>query len=357
MVPIDPVAKKMESPFLQGGGEMGRLIRAFDWSATPIGDPDQWPMCLKSTVSTILHSRHPMFLWWGAGLIQFYNDAYRPSMGNRGKHPGALGNKGKDTWPEIWTTIKPLIDSVLSGKEATWNEDQLIPIYRNGRLEEVYWTFGYSPVYNDSGKIEGVLVVCTETTAKVLNFRANKSSKEDLSFAIDAGQLGTWDLDPRTMRLGGNARLKLWFGLPDSDELLLDQALAVIHPKQRNKVMEAIQYALTPESGGLYDIEYTIINFITKEEKTVRATGKAIFDENKLAIRFSGIVQDMTERKELELLESKNRELQRSNANLEEFTHIASHDLKEPMRKISFFTDRLKTQLGGRLTEEDKTTL
>jgi hypothetical protein len=85
-------------PFLQGGGEMGELTRAFDWSQTSLGSPDKWPQSLRTTVSTILSSKFPMFLWWGEELIQFYNDAYRPSLGNHGKHPLALGQKGKDCY-------------------------------------------------------------------------------------------------------------------------------------------------------------------------------------------------------------------------------------------------------------------
>jgi hypothetical protein len=98
-----------------------------------------------------------MFLWWGEELIQFYNDAYRPSLGNKGKHPKALGQKVVDSWPEIWDIIYPLIHQVLTTGKATWSEDQLVPIYRNGSIEDVYWTFGYSPVRGDTDKIEGVL--------------------------------------------------------------------------------------------------------------------------------------------------------------------------------------------------------
>lgn len=108
-----------------------------------------------------------MFLWWGPELLCFYNDAYRPSLGNNGKHPHALGKPALEVWPEAWSVIKPLIDQVLTGGPATWSEDQLIPIFRNGQMEDVYWTFSYSPVRDETDKVSGVLVVCTETTEKV----------------------------------------------------------------------------------------------------------------------------------------------------------------------------------------------
>ncbi len=164
-----PDSPKLYQQYLQDGGEMGELTRSFDWSKTVLGGPENWPQSLLITLSIILKAKFPMFLWWGPELIQFYNDAYRPSLGNSGKHPTALGQRGEDCWPEIWPTIKPMIDQVMSTGESTWQEDQLIPIYRNGRLEDVYWTFSYSQVNDGTGKIGGVLVVCNETTEQVLS--------------------------------------------------------------------------------------------------------------------------------------------------------------------------------------------
>jgi PAS domain S-box-containing protein len=177
---LETLVSKPYYPFLQGGGEMGELTRKYNWSQTSVGNPDNWPQSLRTTVSIILSTRFPMFLWWGDDMIQFYNDAYRPSLGNEGKHPKALGQNAVDCWPEIWDIIYPLILHVKTTGEATWSEDQLIPIYRNKQLENVYWTFGYSPVRADDGKIEGVLVVCQETTEKVENI--NKLIQSDKHF-------------------------------------------------------------------------------------------------------------------------------------------------------------------------------
>ena len=168
--------------FLPEGGQTGALMRSIDWSKHPLGPPDQWPSTLKVTLGIIFGSRHPMFLWWGPDLIQFYNDAYLPSFG-KGKHPIAMGQKGAECWPEIWPVISPQINDVLMEGKASWNEDHLVPIFRNGRLEDVYWTYGHSPVLGENGKIEGALVVCTETTQQVLATQALRTSEEDLKFA------------------------------------------------------------------------------------------------------------------------------------------------------------------------------
>src|SRR6478736_4593489 len=112
--------------FLSGGGEMGGLMREKDWVDNVLGPPTAWPQSLRTTLGIILNSKFPMFLWWGPELICFYNDAYRPSLGQNGKHPSILGMKAEEAWTEIWEIIKPLIDQVLRGEGATWNEDQLI---------------------------------------------------------------------------------------------------------------------------------------------------------------------------------------------------------------------------------------
>jgi PAS domain S-box-containing protein len=151
-----------------GDGEMARLCRAHDWAATPLGPTDHWPYSLRTLVSTLLGSRHPMFLFWGPEHIQFYNDAYRPSLGARGgRHPAALGARAEDFWTDIWNTVEPQIRQVMEGGAATWHENQRLAILRNGNLEDVYWSYSYSPARGDDGEVEGVLVVCQETTAAV----------------------------------------------------------------------------------------------------------------------------------------------------------------------------------------------
>ena len=176
--------------FLEGGGEMGRLTREYDWSQSELGPPDSWPQSLKTVVSIILLAKFPMFLWWGPNLLCFYNDAYRPSLGNNGKHPSILGMPAAEAWPEIWDFIYPLIQQVLSGSEAVYNEDLLLPIFRNGKMEDVYWTFSYSPVPDETGSIAGVLVTCHETTQKVKLLQHLQHSERRFQSLINDASVG-----------------------------------------------------------------------------------------------------------------------------------------------------------------------
>ena len=148
---------------------MGKLIRQHDWNATSLEVPASWPQALRTAIRVLLNTGHPMYVFWGPDLLCFYNNAYRQSIGPE-RHPHSLGEPARDVWDEIWSIIGPQIDQVISGQGATWNENQLVPITRNGRLEEVYWTYSYGPIDDETAPngVGGVLVVCTETTRAVL---------------------------------------------------------------------------------------------------------------------------------------------------------------------------------------------
>lgn len=281
--------------FLSGGGEMGRLTRQKDWSKTVVGDVQAWPQSLRTTIGIILHSKFPMFLFWGESLTCFYNDAYRPSLGNEGKHPAILGMPGQEAWPEIWHIIKPLIDQVMAGGEASWSENQLIPIYRNGKIEDVYWTFSYSPVTNELGNIGGVFVTCTETTDAIKNLQKLEESTSQLAFAVEAAALGTFDYNPLSGKFSANTRLKKWFALENEAAPQLSDAIAAIAENDRAGVAAAIEKALLFESGGHFDIKYTIVHPHTKNKVLVHASGTAFFNDQKIGYRLNGTVQDITE--------------------------------------------------------------
>ncbi|WP_428330071.1 PAS domain-containing sensor histidine kinase [Mucilaginibacter sp.] len=210
MMPRNDLTKNKAIQFLNGGGEMGELTRYFDWAGHTLGPPETWPQSLKTTLSIILNSRFPMFLFWGQDSICFYNDAYRPSLGNNGKHP-AIGQPGAVIWPEIWTTISPLIEQVMNGGEASWNEDLLLPIYRNGNVEDVYWTFSYSPVKDETGQPAGVFVTCTETTEKVKVIAKLRQSDQRFQNLVREATVGIIVLIGPEMNVGivneGYARL------------------------------------------------------------------------------------------------------------------------------------------------------
>jgi len=281
--------------FLERGNEMGKLTREKDWSQTSIGIPETWPQSLRTILGVVLCSKFPMFLWWGPELICFYNDAYRPSLGLDGKHPSILGMKAVDAWPEIWSIIKPLIDQVLSGGEAVWSEDQLIPIFRNGNLEDVYWTFSYSPVIDEEGLVAGVLVTCSESTQKVLLHQKVEEGLNELEFAIEAAKLGTFDFNPMTNKFTANERLLEWLGMNNSTENEFVEAFARVKESDQVRVMQALQQCLDYPVGGSIDIKFTFVHPQTKSERIVHTKGRAYFNDDKIAFRMNGTMEEITE--------------------------------------------------------------
>jgi signal transduction histidine kinase len=160
-----------ELSFLSGGGEMGARMRAFDWSSSPVGPAADWPQSLKTAVSICIGSRYPIVIWWGnPEYTMFYNDGYIPILGVT-KHPGWLGRSGRDCWKEIWSTVGPMLESVFETGEATWSEDLLLVMERNISREENYFTFSYSPIRDEKGKVPGIFCACYESTGQVIGER------------------------------------------------------------------------------------------------------------------------------------------------------------------------------------------
>ncbi|MEO6903821.1 MAG: PAS domain S-box protein [Bacteroidia bacterium] len=156
--------------------KMAKLILEKDWSQTLLGNILDWPLSLKSAVNICLNSKMPIVIWWGADLIGIYNDGYRDILGD--KHPWALGAKGKDVWAEIWHIMAPLLEiQVFKQGKATWFENQLFFLNKNGYREERYFTFSQSPIHNEIGEIDGVFNIINERTQEVLDKRYTETAQ------------------------------------------------------------------------------------------------------------------------------------------------------------------------------------
>ncbi|KQO76318.1 hypothetical protein ASF20_13260 [Methylobacterium sp. Leaf88] len=166
-----------ETAFLAGGTELGALMRAHDWTLSPLGQPETWPAPLRASVSLMLGSAFPMFLAWGPDLGFLYNDAYVQILGSR--HPAGLGCAFRDVWPEIWSDIEPIVRRALDG-EASYMEDMPLRMARNGFDEQTWFTFSYSPLRGEDGTVAGMFCACTETTRRVHTETALRQREREL---------------------------------------------------------------------------------------------------------------------------------------------------------------------------------
>lgn len=400
---------------------MGQLIHQFDWSATPLGDATGWPPSLRTTLSIVLGSRFPMFLFWGPQLLCFYNDAYRPSLGD--KHPNALGRPGAQVWPDIWPIIKPQIDQVLAGGQATWHQDSASPLYRNGRFEDTFWTYSYSPVRDEADHIAGVFVTCLETTTQVQGLRSLRQRDNQHRFLLELTDALRTPSDPQQIYYQAACLLGTYLGadrvgyaqdqgdnetivvlrnfvngVPDLQGTyryadygpLLTEFLAgrtVVRPDiardpdltaAQKEAHRALQLGATLNKPLLTQGRFTSVLFIhfrdahawsTDEltlldgvaDRIVLAAERAQAEEalRVSEARYRHLSSELEERVEARLgeLRQANLDLQRSNDNLQTFAYIASHDLQEPLRKIQQFGDLLGSRLTDSVGVEERTYL
>ena len=144
---------------------MARLIRAFDWSGTPLGPLALWPQSLRTATSMLIASPVPIVMLWGTDGVMLYNDAYSIFAG--GRHPHLLGSKVLEGWPEVADFNANVMRVGLAGGTLAYRDAELT-LYRHGRPESVWMNLDYSPVYDESGRPAGVVAIVVETTDRVL---------------------------------------------------------------------------------------------------------------------------------------------------------------------------------------------
>ena len=197
--PAPSSATGEEKPrWLQGGGEMGALMRSKDWSNTLLGPMENWARSLQVAAGICVSSKFDLILWWGSDLVMLYNDSYRRTLGS--KHPAALGRPGREVYREIWDIAGPMLEHVLATGEATWSDDLMLLLERNGYPEETYHTFSYTPVRDADGKIVGVITPVAETTNEVISRRRLLTLRELASRSIDAkNETEAWEFAAKAL--------------------------------------------------------------------------------------------------------------------------------------------------------------
>ncbi|MEH0981216.1 SpoIIE family protein phosphatase [Micromonospora sp. CPCC 205556] len=158
------------------GGEMGRRLRDFDWSGTPIGPPETWPAALCHAVGMMLSSRAQIAMFWGSDHRTFYNDAYLPTIGT--KHPAVIGQPAAEHWAETWDVLGPVLEGVLRTGEPYHGENHPFLIDRHGFVEQVYFDVSYDPIRDADGSVNGIFCFVNETTARVLGERRLRALAE-----------------------------------------------------------------------------------------------------------------------------------------------------------------------------------
>lgn len=327
---------------------MRALTRSHDWASTPIGPPEQWPQALRSAIRIVLNTNHPMLIWWGPELIQFYNDAYRQTMGPE-RHPSALGQRGRDCWDEIWDIIGPQIDQVMSGGGATWHQNQMIPMTRHGRLTPIFWTCSYSPI-DDVDAVGGVLAVCSDVTEQNAVANALREREAELARVQQIGRIGGLEVDLRNgFRNRRSPEYLLVHGLPpEAANETHDDWVRRIHPEDREatdrKFREAVKSGVRD-----YTVQYRIIRPSDGEVRWISVKSLIERDERGKAIRLVGAHTDITEQVEAD------RALRQRQEEFRTLAEALPHHVwtARPDGALNWFNPRVYEYAGSRVGELD----
>ncbi|MBF9221592.1 sensor histidine kinase [Hymenobacter ruricola] len=383
-----PEASLSEAEFLcrlfPNGGEMGARIRQLDWSATQLGPVHGWPQSLRTAVAVMLGSRIPMMVHWGPELVHFYNDGYATILHT--KHPGALGQPAAPWWAEMWPFLLTIFEPVLAG-QTTYFENGLVLPNRQGFVEETYFTFSHSPLYDEKGAVAGIFVTALETTASVLQQRrlallshltaqtalatspaetaqhligALATNPHDIPFAL----LYTHELRAE------HAHLRAWFGVP-AGEPAAPAALAAASPlHQAWPVADALRQAeplLVPSiaerlgalPAGDWPVppQQALLLPVSlgegSPESAVLVVGlSARLPLNEAYRSFLSLVADYAGRalaRAQAAAEDRRltQALREMNASLDSFVHIVAHDLRGPVTNLRGLADAYADEEPG----------
>ena len=306
---------------------MGAMMRAHDWSHSPLGHPRAWPQALRTTVGLMLNSKFPMFAAWGPELGFLYNDSYAIILGE--KHPAALGARFHDIWREIWDDIHPLIVRALKG-ESTYMDRLPLRMNRFGYDEDTWFRFSYSPVRDEDGTVAGMYCACVEMTGEVLAERYREQENQRLMtlfeqapgiFAVLRGPDHVFEIANESyLQLIGRRELigkPARKALPEVADQGFFELLDQVYQSGQPFVGHAVPVRVQREASA--PLEERFVDFVYQPIRGPKGDVEGIFVEG----------SDVTMRKRVE------DELRAANRQKDQFLAMLAHELRNPLAPIT----------------------
>lgn len=329
--------------FLERPGRSAELIRAFDWSSSPLGEPRTWPQSLKTTLGIVLGSAQATNLVWGPDLITFYNDAYRPLLGTR--IPDGIGLSYPAFRPDIWPEAKAQIQAAFAGETCSAKNVRVLTC-RHAEPEEAFFTLTCSPVFDETSAVEGVISQILETTGDVVSRRALEHELDALRRGLNHLPQITWSTLPDGYHDFYN---KQWYEFTGVRKGSTDGEgwNGMFHPDDQERAWARWRHSL--RTGECYEIEYRLRRHDGSYRWTLgRASAER--DEAGKIVRWYGTCTDIHEhvlaKEQVQSLQSELIHLSRVSA-MGSMAATLAHEVNQPLMAAATFAAALRRQIGA----------
>ena len=292
-----------------------------------------------------------------------------------GKGPDIVGKTYAEVLPELaGTGIYEQLDSVYTTGKPFHARDQRVDLVVDGKLQPFYFNYSFTPLHDSKGNIYGVMNTAAEITdLHVAKQQIEQSERNFRSMILQAPVAMCIMLGKgHVVAIANDAMIALW-GKPR--EQVMYKPIFEALPDARNQGLEPVMNRVF-ESGEPFNANQRPVNLLRNgilETVYQNFVYQPYMDPDGRILGILAISIDVTAqvlarqkieeivvRRTSELAEANiallqgNEELKRLNANLEDFAYAASHDLKEPIRKIHVFSDWLRRELDDKLSSNQR---
>jgi PAS domain S-box-containing protein len=262
-----------------GKSQMADLVRAHDWSSTPLGRIEDWSEVLLSSVNLMLACAFPSLVFWGTDLVQLYNDAFIPLLAER--HPSGLGQTARECWSDAWQIVGPNLKRVMDDGATVYHQDTIVPIVRDGKLQDIRWTYSYSPIFGSGGAVLGVLVICQDITREASAAQDLRESEARASRVLQSigDAVMVTDADTHVMRMNSVAEQLTGWTIGEAKGEPLENVFQIVNETTRRPLESpADKVKRTGSVVGLAN--HTVLVSRNGKNTAIDDSGAPILDDN-----------------------------------------------------------------------------